>query len=131
MPKQSRQIYASYKRAKYRMKRFLILNSALLFCALLPITASAGLAEGLAAYRNKDYATALREFKPLAQEGNARAQLGLGVMYTTGQGVQQDDREAAKWYRLAGEQGNARAQFVLGVIHGKGQGVSQDHNEAA
>ena len=34
-------------------------------------------------------------------------------MYENGEGVKQDDREAAKWYRKAAEQGNADAQKAL------------------
>ena len=69
---------------------------------------------GLEAYKRGDYETALREFKPLAEQGIAEAQFNLGVMYVTGQGVPQDNKEAAKWYRLAAEQGVAEAQFNLG-----------------
>lgn len=116
---------------KYTMQRLIVVNLALFFCALLPFAASADLAEGLAAFRNKDYATALRELKPLAQEGNARAQFTLGVMFTTGNGVQQDHREAATWYRRAAEQGGARAQFAIGMMYKNGQGVTQDYREAA
>ena len=40
-----------------------------------------GFREGLAAYNSGDYATALREFRPLAQQGEAHAQYYLGLMY--------------------------------------------------
>ena len=43
--------------------------------------------KGLAAYESGDYATALREWKPLAKQGNADAQYNLGLMYANGQGV--------------------------------------------
>ena len=51
-------------------------------------------------------------------------------MYDEGEGVQQDKREAAKWYRLAAEQGNAKAQNNLGVMYSNGEGVIQDNKEA-
>ena len=83
---------------------------------------SADLEKGLDAYKNKDYATALRELKPLAKNKGALslfyskedviiAQYNLGVMYDKGQGVPQNHKTAVKWYRLAAEQGDARAQF--------------------
>ena len=75
--------------------------------------ASADFDEGFAAYDRGDYATALREWKPLAEHGLAEAQHNLGVMYSKGQGVPQDDAEAVKWYRLAAEQGYARAQPLI------------------
>ena len=63
--------------------------------------------KGLAAHESGDYATALREWTPLADQGNASAQYNLGQIYRQGQGVPQDDKTAVKWYRLAAEQGDA------------------------
>ena len=95
------------------MKR-LVLTFAILIGLAAP--AWAGFAEGVAAYKRGDYATALRELRPLANQGVAEAQCNLGVMYSKGQGVPQDDDEAVKWYRKAAEQGHAEAQFQLGAI---------------
>ena len=81
---------------------------------------------GEEAYDRGDYATALKEFRPLAERGDARAQFRLGVMYTMGQGVPQDDKEAARWYRLAATQGYAAAQYNLGVMYFTGIGVPRD-----
>ncbi len=57
--------------------------------------------EGGAAYNRGDYATALREFRALAVQGDAAAQTYLGVMYQIGQGVPQNHAEAVRWYRKA------------------------------
>jgi hypothetical protein len=91
---------------------------------------SADFQKGLTAYQRGDYATALREWTPLAEQGVADAQYNLGVMYGNGKGVSQDYKTALKWYRLAAKQGHASAQFNLGVMYGKGQGVSQDYKTA-
>ena len=69
-----------------------------------------------------DYVTALRLYRPLAQQGNDSAQFNLGRMYANGQGVTQDYAEAVSWYRKAAEQGNAFAQFDLGLLYEKGRG---------
>ncbi len=74
--------------------------------------------------------TALREWRPLAEQGNANAQFFLGVMYDKGQGVRQDLREAARWFRKAAEQGVAEAQSNLGFMYGYGEGVPQDYAQA-
>ena len=91
---------------------------------------SADFDKGLDAYDRGDYATALREFKPLAEQGDAYAQYNLGVMYDNGQGVPKDYKTAVKWYTLAAEQGYALAQFNLGVMYNKGEGVIQDYVRA-
>jgi len=52
------------------------------------------------------------------------------LMYRTGEGVPQDDVEAASWYRKAADQGDADAQNNLGVMYDTGEGVPQDDVEA-
>lgn len=83
-------------------------------------------AKGVAAYETGDFATALKEWKPLAEQGDAAAQHNLGLMYDNGNGVVQEYAEALKWYRLAAEQGYAKAQNNIGVSFQFGQGVLQN-----
>ena len=90
----------------------------------------AGYDEGWAAYVRGDNASAIREWKPLAEAGHADAQGLLGTMYEEGRGVQPNDVEAAKWYRKAAEQGSADAQTDLGRFYMRGRGVPQDMNQA-
>jgi|GEM_PF-3099659 hypothetical protein len=77
---------------------------------------SADFQKGLTAYKSGNYATALREWKPLAEQGNAVAQNSLDVMYEKGQGVSQDSKTAVECYRLAAEQGNAKSQNKLKTL---------------
>ncbi len=84
----------------------------------------------MAADQRGDYATAIREWRPLAKQGMADAQYKVGVMYGEGLGVPQDDAEAARWYRKAAEQGYAEAQFNLGSMYYHGHGVPQDYVQA-
>ncbi len=81
----------------------LALIAALYAVGTLGLTAPAwaGWDEGFAAYKRGDYATALREWRTLAKQGNANAQLLLGVMYDIGLGVRQDDAQAHIWFNLA------------------------------
>jgi len=88
--------------------------------------AAGGIERGGAAYNQGDYGTALREWRPLAEQGDAGAQLNLGFMYDNGYGVPQDYNEAIKWYRRAAEQGNDRAQYNLGLMYDVGYGVPQN-----
>ena len=87
--------------------------------------------DGLAAYQRGDYATALKEFRPLAEQGDAGAQQYLGNMYATGRGVPENDAEAVKWYGKAAAQGHASAQFSLGLMYFNGEGVTENDAEAA
>jgi TPR repeat protein len=87
--------------------------------------------KGLDAHKKGDYATALREFSLLSERGNADAQAFLGIMYDWGQGVGQNHKEAAMWFRKSAEQGDALGQFKLGFMYDLGQGVVQDYKEAA
>ena len=76
--------------------------AAWLIAAVLAGTAVAGPFEDAAsAFDRGDYATAARLLRPLADQGHARAQYNLGVMYANGQGVPQDATEAVTWYRKA------------------------------
>ena len=77
------------------------------------VSESADYQNGLTAYGSGDYATALREWTPLAEQGDASAQYKLGWMYDNGIGVSQDYKTAVKWYRLAAKQGDAFAQYLL------------------
>jgi hypothetical protein len=83
------------------------------------------------AYRKADYPVALRLARPLADEGDARAQYLLGVIYQDGRGTPRDGLEALKWFRLAAAQGDADAQFSLGLTYAEGRGVPKDDAEAA
>jgi TPR repeat protein len=89
---------------------------AILLCAQ-PLFA-ADLKSAERAYKQKDYARAMREFAPAAKQGNAEAEAYLGRMYLLGQGgVPQDREQAIKWLKASGDQGNADAQFFLGSIY--------------
>ena len=61
-------------------------------------------------------ASDFEETMRLAEQGDAIAQYNLGVMYTTGEGVPENDAEAVRWYRLAAEQGDKLAQLDLAVL---------------
>jgi TPR repeat protein len=110
----------------------LIRAAAFLLCTAVsaPVMAQ-DFDEGLAALQAGDYATALQEWRPLAEQGDVSAQYNLGIMYDHGRGVTQDYAEAVIWYRRAAEQGHASAQFNLGNMYNNGLGVTQDYAEAS
>ncbi|MBT6401696.1 sel1 repeat family protein [candidate division WWE3 bacterium] len=67
---------------------------------------------------------------PLAEEGDQFAQWNLGNYYLRGEGVEQDYKQAFKWYSLSAKQGHKRAQFDLGVMYDNGEGIPKNHKEA-
>jgi TPR repeat protein len=98
------------------------------FCFAVP--AWADFQAGMTAYDREDYATALREWQPLAEQGDALAQYQVGMMYHKGRGVPQDDVQARKWYGQAAAQGQTKAQFSLGTLYFNGEGGPKDYQQA-
>jgi len=87
---------------------------------------------GTATASRGDLAEAARLYRLAANQGNASAQVNLGIYYERGLGgLKKDEREAARLYRLAANQGNARAQSVLANLYRDGRGgLHKDYNEA-
>lgn len=85
---------------------------------------------GMAAAQRGDYVTALRQWRPLAERGNAAAQFNLGLMYAERLGVVQSDAEAVRWWRLSAKQGFPSAQTSLAWMYANGWGVAQDYTSA-
>jgi TPR repeat protein len=107
------------------MKRHLPALIALSFITL-PLIADSG----TDAYKNGDYATALKEWQSAADDGVEEAEYNLGLLYARGLGVLQDFAKAAQYYREAAEQGNVDAEYNLAVLYSQGKGVPKDTNEA-
>ena len=88
-------------------------------------------AAGLDAYDRGNYEEALRILRPLAEEGDARAQYGLGKIYETGGGpITPDAKQAVYWYSRSAEQGIAAAQNNLALMYAEGRGVAQNKPQA-
>jgi TPR repeat protein len=112
------------------MKPLLASSVFLLLIVIGNSAHSADFARGLDAYQTGDFATALKEWAPLAEQGNASAQYKLGLMYKNGENVAQDYSAAINWYLLAAEQGHVDAQFRLGLMYDMGIGVERDPRTA-
>jgi Caspase domain/Sel1 repeat len=82
------------------------------------------------AFDRANYATALKVWLPLAEQGDQAAQTYVGEIFEKGLGVQPDYAVAATWYRRAAERGYARAALNLGNLYERGLGVSRDPVQA-
>ncbi len=65
---------------------------------------------GVEAWGRGDYDAAVQEFRPLAEQGHAQAQMNLGIIYSQGRGVPKDSVQAYRWYTLAASQGDDLAE---------------------
>ena len=122
----------NYPEYRATMKTLFIMPLLLLLSLISFPSWSADFDKGNTAAKKGDFATAVKEWTPLAEQGDARAQVSLGMLYVSGApGVaQDDDKIGVKWITLAAEQEYADAQVILGMMYEKGKGVQQD-DEAA
>lgn len=82
------------------------------------------------AMKRNDYATALKLFRSLAEQGYPDAQFQLGFLYRTGWGVPKEYSEAFRWFERAADQGHVYARSNLGFMYRDGEGVQQDFVQA-
>jgi TPR repeat protein len=108
--------------------RFPVVLVLSVVCLVMP--AWADFQAGMDAYNRGDFKTALREWQPLAEQGDARAQFSYGLLHENGDGVLRDYAKARQWYEKAAAQGDAKAQLYLGLQYSFGQGVPMDVVEA-
>ncbi len=96
----------------------------LFVCLVAP--AWADFQAGMDARNRGDFAKAMREWQPLAEQDDARAQFYLGLLYENGDGVPEDYKKAREWYEKSAAQGEANAQFYLGLMSAFGRGGPLD-----
>jgi TPR repeat protein len=96
----------------------------------LPGAAGAGLTEALKALLAGDYATAGKEMRPLAEGGDARAQVLLGRMYRDARNPEHNPAEALAWFERAADAGSAEARYWVGVMQSAGEGTEKNPAQA-
>lgn len=109
------------------MQRYLFVLALL---SLLSSPACAGFQEGKDAYDNKNWQQAVLHLRPIAEEGDDRALIVLGNMYSNGFGVTQNYQEALSLYKRAAEKNNTDAMNAIGAIYTSGLGVDVSLNTA-
>ena len=109
----------------------IVLTAGLACLLAAPAVLAGPLEDGMDAYDKGDYATALKLFQPLADQGDAGGETELGLMYNFGMGVPQDYAKAVTLFSKAADQGDAIAQQDLAEMYFFGNGVAQDYPLAA
>ena len=90
--------------------------AALAFGILASAPASADVKSGVDSWQKGDFAGAVRQWRGLADKGDADAQFNMGQAYKLGRGVPADLKIAQSWYQKAAQQGHEPAQALLGLI---------------
>lgn len=86
--------------------------------------------EGKALYDAKDYVAALVKLRPAAEKGHKKAQYRMGRCYDKGNGVEENNAEAFKWYSKSAAQGYYKAEYQMARAYIKGKGVEPDEKKA-
>ena len=77
-----------------------------------------------------NYKKAFEWYKKAAEQGYAKAQYNLGIMYYHGRGVDVNYKKAFEWCEKAAEQGYADAQHNLGVMYHYGHDMEKNYKKA-
>jgi len=114
------------------------LGVVVLLWSVLQAGVWAGFDEGVIAADRGDYATALKEWQPLAEAGDTRAQYGIGFLYQNGNGVPKNTEKAEELFRIVFNkltalvgQGDSETQFQLGMMYMSGHGTLENTNEGS
>ena len=110
-------------RQRRRAGGALAIAAGLLFLlAHAPGTAWANMQAGWQAYTAGDYETAIREWQPLAEDGDYQAAYALGMAFQ----IKGEPANAVPWYEQAASAGMAEAQILRGTIYARGGDVPRD-----
>lgn len=107
-------------------------HNLILALAIVPLPSSmlGDARDAVAAAERGDYQTAFKEYSALAEKGDAKATVSIGLMYYQGQGFKQDYAKAMDWYLKAFKKGNGDAYCNIGVMYRDGLGVQTNRQIA-
>ena len=77
-----------------------------------------------------DYKRAFQLFMKAAEQSDSSAQMAIGRAFYRGEGVDEDNHEAAKWFELSHQNGDDEATYYLGECYYNGYGVDEDEQKA-
>lgn len=119
-----------HRGAVSRAARSLLVLSLTVFTLVTARVAIADYESGVRAVNLGDFSTAYREFRTLANRGDAKGQNGLGILYLRGWGVDQDLDKALNLFHKAAKKGHRAAENNLGEMYLAGVGVPKDFAKA-
>ncbi len=116
------------------MKNITIAAFLTVSCCVGPALAAPGPASrdaAMQAFQNGAFAEALHGWMDAAAQGDAQAARYVGILYDTGEGVQQDQTQALRWYQRAADLGDVPAAFNVAVCYDSGRCGARDAALAA
>jgi TPR repeat protein len=118
-------------RAREGSKLTLINSMAALVAAwaLSAAVHAAGLQEARKALEQQEFGRAARLLRPLAEQGDAAAQIELALLYFRGRGVPEDDAAAFRWFSRAAALGSTEAMYHVGNMYAFGHGVPKEESD--
>jgi TPR repeat protein len=111
------------------LSRLALLVLAVAVCPAYAVAAT--VSDGQAAYDTGRFQDALGIWSQLAEQGDARAQFNLGLLYDIGAGVEANPTRAFAYYERAAKAGLPTAEFNVGVMYDSGRGIAHDSSKAA
>ncbi len=94
-----------------------------ILCVMPLVVVAGDLEEGIQAFSQQKFSLALSKLEPLANNGNDRAQVYMGIMHFNGQGVAENLDRAYAWFLHAASAGNAEGQYQLAYLYNFGFGI--------
>lgn len=99
-----------------------VIGLVVLILGIANTAAADQLGDAATAFQTMDYATAVAFWRPLAERGNSKAEIGLGKLYDSGFGVPKDPAQATVWFLKAANQGDAEGECIVGERYVQGAG---------
>lgn len=96
----------------------------------LPIHAFAERGDGWLEFQKGQYELALKIWKPMAEQGNGDAALGMAILHENGLGVPRNIKKSTRWYEIAADKDIPEAQHDLGIKYFTGSGVKKNNEKA-
>ena len=78
----------------------------------------------------EEWNKSISELEILANQGNSRAQVILGVLYSNGERVELDKEKAFYSYLKTAESGTLNSMYIVALMYEKGEGVNQDEKQS-
>lgn len=84
---------------------------------------AADMQDGIQAFAAGDYDTAMKVYRELADQGDARGVFWMGYLNHYGHGVKKDQVEAYRLFLKSAGMGDVKARQYLGIMTQKGEGT--------